>query len=262
MPGATQAGVAQELGITSSQLKVGDLSWRRRARPRPSNARRSRRRSWPSCAARKPPEGRSGGDAEGFGFFRAVGDEHMNAKLVFIAAHASEHAVRRMCRILLVSPSWFHAWRAAAPERAARQAAWDETVAPIRAIFAESRARYGAPRIRAELVAQGERIARKRVAKLMKSGAPVARSTAGGGDTADAGSCRATGRDGAGRHRRRQVPFVEDAVPRGGPGAVLLRLGTLAAFFGARPEDAGPAGGTSWRRRFSASPLTGRGAMQ
>ncbi len=92
----------------------------------------------------------------------------MNAKLAFIAAHATEHAVRLMCRILSVSPSWFHAWRAAAPERAARQAARDEMVARIRAIFAESRARYGAPRIHAELVAQGERIARKTVAKLMK----------------------------------------------------------------------------------------------
>ena len=92
----------------------------------------------------------------------------MNAKLPFIAAHATEHAVRLMCRILSVSPSWFHAWRAATPERAARQAARDEMVARIRAIFAESRARYGAPRIHAELVAQGERIARKTVAKLMK----------------------------------------------------------------------------------------------
>lgn len=68
----------------------------------------------------------------------------MNAKLAFIAAHAAEHAVRLMCRVLSVSPSWFHAWRAAAPDRAARQAAQDV------------------------MVAQGERIARKAVAGLMK----------------------------------------------------------------------------------------------
>lgn len=93
----------------------------------------------------------------------------MNAKLAFIVAHAEEHAVRLMCRVLSVSPSWFHAWRAAAPDRAVRQAARDAMVARIRAIFSESRARYGAPRIHAELAAQGERIARKTVAKLMKA---------------------------------------------------------------------------------------------
>lgn len=92
----------------------------------------------------------------------------MNAKLAFIAAHAVDHAVRFMCRVLSVSPSWFHAWRAAAPDRAARRAAQDAMAARIRTIFAESRARYGAPRIHAELVAQGERIARKTVARLMK----------------------------------------------------------------------------------------------
>jgi transposase InsO family protein len=98
-----------------------------------------------------------------------VGGETMNAKLAFIVAHAEEHAVRLMCRVLSVSPSWFHAWRVAAPDRAVRQAARDAMVARIRAIFSESRARYGAPRIHAELVAQGERIARKTVAKLMKA---------------------------------------------------------------------------------------------
>ncbi len=92
----------------------------------------------------------------------------MKAKLAFIAAHVAEHAVRLMCRVLSVSPSWFHAWRAAAPEREAHRAVQDAMATRIRAIFVESQARYGAPRIHAELVAQGERIARKTVAKLMK----------------------------------------------------------------------------------------------
>ncbi len=92
----------------------------------------------------------------------------MNAKLAFIAAHVAEHAVRLMCRVLSVSPSWFHAWRAATPDRAASRAAQDTMAARIRTIFEDSRARYGAPRIHAELVAQGERIARKTVARLMK----------------------------------------------------------------------------------------------
>jgi putative transposase len=92
----------------------------------------------------------------------------MRAKLDFIAAHVSQHAVRLMCRVLSVSPSWFHAWRAAAPDRAARQAARDALGVRIRTIFEKSKGRYGAPRIHAELLAQGLRIARKTVAKLMR----------------------------------------------------------------------------------------------
>ncbi len=92
----------------------------------------------------------------------------MKAKLAFIAAHAAEHAIRLMCRVLSVSPSWFHAWRAAAPKRAARQAARDVLADKIRDIFEDSRRRYGAPRIHAELLAQDLRISRKTVAKIMK----------------------------------------------------------------------------------------------
>ncbi len=92
----------------------------------------------------------------------------MSAKLAFITARVAEHGIRLMCRLLHVSPSWLHAWRAAAPKRAARQAARDALAAKIRAIFAGSQRRYGAPRIHAELRNEGIRIARKTVAKLMK----------------------------------------------------------------------------------------------
>ena len=91
----------------------------------------------------------------------------MKAKLDFIAAHVSQHAIRLMCRVLSVSPSWFHAWRAATSDRAVRQAARDALGMRIRAIFEKSKGRYGAPRIHAELAAQGLRIARKTVAKIM-----------------------------------------------------------------------------------------------
>ncbi|WP_172332844.1 IS3 family transposase, partial [Mangrovicoccus sp. HB161399] len=92
----------------------------------------------------------------------------MNTKLEFIAAHASAHAVSLMCRALSVSTSWFYAWRVAAPKRAARRASRDALLPRIRAIFEDSRRRYGAPRIHAELREQGIRVARKTVAKLMK----------------------------------------------------------------------------------------------
>ena len=97
-----------------------------------------------------------------------MGGETVSAKLAFIAARAAEHSIRLMCRLLHVSPSWFHCWRAAAPKRAARQAARDALAERIRVIFEGSQRRYGAPRIHAELRADGLRIARKTVAKLMK----------------------------------------------------------------------------------------------
>jgi putative transposase len=64
-----------------------------------------------------------------------MGGEDMNAKLAFIAAHVAEHAIRLMCRVLAVSPSWFHAWRRTAPARAERAARSDALLDEIRAIF-------------------------------------------------------------------------------------------------------------------------------
>ena len=92
----------------------------------------------------------------------------MTAKRALIAAHITEHAIRLMCRALSVSPGWFHARHAAAPSRVARQASRDAPVARIDALFEDSHRRHGAPQIHAELDAQGVRIARKTVAKLMK----------------------------------------------------------------------------------------------
>ncbi len=92
----------------------------------------------------------------------------MNAKLAFIAAHAGEHAVRLMCRLLAVCRSWFHTWHRTAPARAGRIARRDELAGEIAGIFEDSKHRYGAPRIHAELRARGHKVSKKTVAKLMK----------------------------------------------------------------------------------------------
>lgn len=97
----------------------------------------------------------------------------MNAKLAFIAAQMTDHAVRLMCRVLGVSRSRFYAWRCTAPKRAARGAKWDALVDEIRAVFETSKQRYGAPRIHAELQAQGHHVSRKVIAKLMKQNGMV-----------------------------------------------------------------------------------------
>ena len=61
--------------------------------------------------------------------------------------HASEHAIRFMCRVIGVTGSCCYAWQYATPGRAAR-AAWRYRLgAEIATIFLESKKRYGAPRI-------------------------------------------------------------------------------------------------------------------
>ena len=60
-----------------------------------------------------------------------MGGEDMKTKHAFIAAHASEHAIRFMCRVLGVAHSWFHARRRAAPKRAERAARRGELLSKV-----------------------------------------------------------------------------------------------------------------------------------
>lgn len=81
-------------------------------------------------------------------------------------AHRAEHRVATMCRVLGVSTSGFYAWLVRKPSKRAQRDA--ELLAKIRRIHAESRGTYGAPRIHAELVDEGERVGIKRVERLMR----------------------------------------------------------------------------------------------
>jgi putative transposase len=74
--------------------------------------------------------------------------------------------IRRLCRALGVSSSGYWAWRRRTPSR--RATATAQLREQIVAIHSASRATYGAPRIHAELAAQGVRCGRKRVARLMR----------------------------------------------------------------------------------------------
>jgi putative transposase len=71
-----------------------------------------------------------------------------------------------MCRVLKVSASGYYAWCGRAPSR--RRIANAVLTERIRQIHAESDATYGMPRVRAELIEQGLRVSRKRVARLMR----------------------------------------------------------------------------------------------
>ncbi len=83
----------------------------------------------------------------------------------FIQDHRTEWPTRLMCQVLEVSTGGFYAWRRRpACARQGRQAA---LVAEIKAIHHEVKARYGSPRIHAELVARGRPCSVNTVAKLM-----------------------------------------------------------------------------------------------
>ncbi|MFL5251420.1 MAG: IS3 family transposase [Rhodopila sp.] len=74
--------------------------------------------------------------------------------------------VRVMCDALSVSPSSYYAWRSR-PE-SARKIANRELLVDIRRVHAQHRERYGAPRIHAELRAEGRTASRKRVERIMR----------------------------------------------------------------------------------------------
>ena len=81
-------------------------------------------------------------------------------------ANQANYPIATQCRVLGVSPSGYYAWLDRAPSK--RRVIDEALLERIRAIHHTSRGTYGAPRIHAELVEQGWRIGRKRVARLMR----------------------------------------------------------------------------------------------
>jgi transposase InsO family protein len=87
-------------------------------------------------------------------------------KFQFIAAQQNEFPVRRLCRVLGVSPSGYYAWRTRpSSQHRSRDAV---LLVEIRRIHQHSRQTYGSPRIHAELRAQGQRWNHKRIERLMR----------------------------------------------------------------------------------------------
>jgi len=86
----------------------------------------------------------------------------------FVAAERARYPVRLLCRVVGVAASGFYAWLRRGPSQRERQ---DRSLAErIAAVFAASRRTYGSPRVHAELRAEGIRVSRKRVARLMREG--------------------------------------------------------------------------------------------
>ena len=81
-------------------------------------------------------------------------------------ANQASYPVAALCRVLGVSSSGYYAWLERPPSKRAQVNA--ALKVRIEKIHERSRGTYGSPRIHAELAAEGERVGRNRVARLMR----------------------------------------------------------------------------------------------
>jgi transposase InsO family protein len=94
---------------------------------------------------------------------------------LFIDQHKDQWPVRWLCQALGVSPACYYAGRQC--PRSVLQQRHDTLLVEIRAIHAQFKARYGSPRIHAELVARGHDCCVNTVAKLMQKAGIAAKTT-------------------------------------------------------------------------------------
>jgi transposase InsO family protein len=89
----------------------------------------------------------------------------------FIAAEKTTYGVRRLCRVVRISPASFYAWaaRAGGPTAAELEDAY--AIEAARTAWAQHRQVYGARRLTAEIRDRGHAWNRKQVARLMRLGA-------------------------------------------------------------------------------------------
>ena len=97
----------------------------------------------------------------------------MTCRYRFISAPAGQYKVKRLCRVLGVGRSGYHAWVKAGPTRAAREVADAQLAGQILSAHAESRGTYGVRRIHAELAERREQagqgpVNRKRIERVMR----------------------------------------------------------------------------------------------
>ena len=90
----------------------------------------------------------------------------MNVYPFIEAEKAERRNVKRACELLQVSRAAYYADRRIGPSR--RELEDDELTEAIRSVHEDSKGRYGAPRIHAELRRAGRRHSRKRIARLMR----------------------------------------------------------------------------------------------
>ena len=87
-------------------------------------------------------------------------------KYRFMERERAVHTIKRMCEVLKLSRSGYYAWKDR--QQSIRRKESEELLSRIRVIHEQSRRLYGSPRIRAELIEQGFRCGKNRVARIMK----------------------------------------------------------------------------------------------
>jgi putative transposase len=87
-------------------------------------------------------------------------------KYAAILKHVGQFSVVLMCRALTIAQSGYYAWLERSPSK--KSARDSILLVHVRASYKASRRRYGSPRVHADLYAAGHRVARKRVARLMR----------------------------------------------------------------------------------------------
>jgi putative transposase len=92
----------------------------------------------------------------------------------FIEEYKDHWPIRLLCETLEVSPAGYYAWRQR--PRSAQEQRQDTLLVEMRAIHVEFKARYGSPRMHAELVARGHACCVNTVAQLMRDHGIVAKS--------------------------------------------------------------------------------------
>nr|WP_111631448.1 IS3 family transposase [Larkinella arboricola] len=84
----------------------------------------------------------------------------------FIKAHVAMFPVEKMCKVLKVSRSGYYSWLKQKPSKRVQET--ENLLKQIRTVFSASKQTYGSPRITQELLSQGIKISRPRVARLMR----------------------------------------------------------------------------------------------
>jgi putative transposase len=87
-------------------------------------------------------------------------------RFAFIEDHRGIWPIPAMCRMLAVSTAGYYAWRS---RRVSKRVVADEALlGDIRRVHGASGGRYGSPRVHAALRADGRRVGRGRVERLMR----------------------------------------------------------------------------------------------
>jgi putative transposase len=95
-------------------------------------------------------------------------------KFAFISEEKVAFPVAALCRLLGVSPSGYYASQGRLPSLHARRD--DELSERVGVVYLANKRRYGSPRVHGDLKAAGQRVGRKRVARLMREKKLVART--------------------------------------------------------------------------------------